>query len=166
MDRLWSPWRSVYVEGATEAPESECFLCTCARVTVPSVDSLVVARFEHCYVVLNRFPYNAGHLLIAPNDHVGELQALAPATTHDMMAATQQSINVLNRVISPHGFNFGANLGRAAGAGVPDHIHWHLVPRWDGDTNFMPSVGETKVMSHALESLWSEIAAEFGQTPA
>ena len=161
MDQMWSPWRSKYVENADDTNAEGCFLCRCANETELTQDNLVVARFDHCFVVLNRFPYNAGHLLIAPNEHVADLQGLSEDTTQSMMKATKTAMHVLDGIIHPHAYNFGANLGRSAGAGVPDHLHWHLVPRWNGDTNFMPTIAETKVMSHALEDLWDQFVKGF-----
>lgn len=163
MERMWSPWRSHYVGTADESNAQGCFLCACSQAHHATADNLVVAQYEHCVVVLNRFPYNAGHLLIAPNDHVAEFEALNEPVAVQMTQVTQQAIRVLNGIIRPHGYNFGANLGRSAGAGVPDHVHWHLVPRWNGDTNFMPTIGETKVMSHALEDLWEQFRHGFSQ---
>lgn len=161
MERMWSPWRSHYVETSDEANAQGCFLCNCARGGSMDQHDLVVARYDHCFVVLNRYPYNAGHLLIAPNDHAADLRDLPDAVGHEMLMATRESMAVLDDAIGPHAYNFGANLGRSAGAGVPDHLHWHLVPRWDGDTNFMPTIAETKVMSHALEDLWKQFVEGF-----
>ncbi len=163
MERMWSPWRSHYVGAADASNDSGCFLCECGSAPEGTPENLVVAQFEHCVVVLNRYPYNAGHLLIAPRDHVAEFEALENSVAVQMTLVTQQAIRVLNQIIHPHGFNFGANLGRSAGAGVPDHVHWHLVPRWNGDTNFMPTIGDTKVMSHALEDLWEQFSRGFSQ---
>lgn len=138
-----------------------CFLCDCAEAAEATPDNLVVARYDLCVVVLNRYPYNAGHLLIAPHVHVAAFEELDEQVAIQMTQVTQRAIQVLNNIIHPHGYNFGANLGRSAGAGVPDHVHWHLVPRWNGDTNFMPTIGETKVMSHALEDLWEQFRGGF-----
>lgn len=167
MERMWSPWRSRYVETSDETNAQGCFLCRCAQAGYMDEHNLVVARFDHCFVVLNRFPYNAGHLLVAPYAHVADQRELPEVIGQEMLRATQVSMAVLDDTIGPHAYNFGANLGRSAGAGVPDHLHWHLVPRWDGDTNFMPTIAETKVMSHALEDLWKQFIQAFkGRTSA
>ena len=161
MERMWSPWRSAYVESSDEANAKGCFLCGCAEVEDMTPSNLVVARFDHCFVVLNRYPYNAGHLLVVPNAHVADIRDLEDEVSLEMVRACQAAMTVLDQAISPHAYNFGANLGRSAGAGVPDHVHWHIVPRWDGDTNFMPTIAETKVMSHALEDLWGQFREGF-----
>lgn len=161
MDQLWSPWRSKYIASAAEQDADGCFLCRCAESTEMSLENLVVARFEHVFVVMNRYPYNAGHLLVAPKEHTGELSTLSTEVAHQMMEVTQLALRITETVMNPHGCNIGANLGRAAGAGVPDHLHMHTVPRWSGDTNFMPTIAETKMMSNSLEELWAKFRDAF-----
>jgi ATP adenylyltransferase len=161
MDQLWSPWRSNYITSADEQNAEGCFLCRCADSNELSLENLVVARFEHVFVVMNRYPYNAGHLLIAPKEHTGELSTLSKEVAHQLMEITQLSLRVTESVMKPHGCNVGANLGRLAGAGVPDHLHIHTVPRWSGDTNFMPTIAETKMMSNSLEELWAKFCDAF-----
>ncbi|MBS1562438.1 MAG: HIT domain-containing protein [Bacteroidetes bacterium] len=163
MDQLWSPWRSEYIGTADERNEQGCFLCRCAEATEISLASLVVARFEHCFVVMNRFPYNAGHLLVAPNVHHADLATLDPAIAASMMSVLQTAVRVTQHVLAPHGINVGANLGRHAGAGVPDHLHLHTVPRWNGDTNFMPVLADVKVVSEDLPSTWARFAKAFAE---
>lgn len=163
MDRLWSPWRSEYIGTADESNEQGCFLCACAALPEITFQTLVVARFEHCFVVMNRFPYNAGHLLIAPAIHHADLATLDPTIAASLMSVLQLSARVTQRVLAPHGLNVGANLGRAAGAGVPDHLHFHTVPRWNGDTNFMPALADVKVVSEELSSTWSRFAEAFAE---
>ena len=164
MDNLWSPWRSHYVSTPNERTSEGCFLC---RATISTVDpeaargALVVAAFEHTIVLLNRYPYNAGHLLIAPRQHVGDLTTLPSEVTHELMDATQLGLRVLESELHPHGVNVGANLGASAGAGVPDHLHIHLVPRWNGDTNFMPVIGETKVVSEFIDVMCDRFILAF-----
>ena len=162
MDNLWSPWLSQYVASADETNAEGCFLCRCAQET-PSNSNLVVASFDHTFVVLNRYPYNAGHVLVAPHEHVGDLVALDANVSHELMDVTQLSLKVVAEVLSPHAANIGANLGRHAGAGVPDHLHMHIVPRWNGDTNFMSTISETKVVSDALDDLWTRFSAGFAK---
>lgn len=163
MEQLWSPWRSSYIRSADELNAEGCFLCNCAAVPEPNVDDLVVARFTHSVVVMNRFPYNAGHLLVAPIAHEGDLRALPAEVAHELMDVMQISIDVLEEVLHPHGCNVGANLGRHAGAGVPDHLHLHVVPRWSGDTNFMPVLADVKMISDSLEELWHQLSDAFAR---
>ena len=159
MDQLFAPWRMEYI-GA--APEPGCLFC---RVeSAPTADdsrNLVVWRAPAALVMMNRFPYNNGHLLVAPLAHVGDLTLLADAQSLALMRAVQRSLEVVRGVMAPEGFNVGANIGRAAGAGIPDHVHVHIVPRWNGDTNFMPVLGEVKVINEHLERTREKLAAAF-----
>jgi ATP adenylyltransferase len=127
-------------------------------------ENLVVARREHCFVILNRYPYNAGHLMVVPNRHVGALALLDDATLANIMHTLRESEQVLTRVLKPHAMNVGANLGREAGAGVPDHVHFHVVPRWNGDTNFMPVLADVRVVSEAIADTQARLAAAFSQS--
>ncbi|NQW29248.1 MAG: HIT domain-containing protein [Ignavibacteria bacterium] len=160
MEQLWSPWRSDYIQSAHSDDAGSCFLCACANSAVDET-LLVVADFENSFVVLNKFPYNAGHLLIAPKAHEPELTALSRDTAHELMTVLQLSLKVTQSVLKPHGCNVGANLGRAAGAGVPQHLHLHIVPRWNGDTNFMPTIGDVKVISESVHKLWKDFSEAF-----
>ncbi len=123
--------------------------------------NLVVHRGQACFVIMNRFPYNAGHLMVVPYAHVGDFAQLAPEVSAELMHTIQLCHTVLTKLYLPHGFNIGANLGRVAGAGVPDHIHFHIVPRWSGDTNFMPVLADIRVASESLETSHDEIRAMF-----
>lgn len=161
MNRLWSPWRSEYLASTEERDAGECFLCRCAAATELSADNLLVARYENTLVVMNRYPYNAGHLLIAPCVHEGELTLLSRTHAHELMDVLQLSLRITQEVLAPHGCNIGANLGRAAGAGVPNHLHLHTVPRWSGDTNFMPTVADVKVVSESMAELWKKFRDAF-----
>ncbi|MDZ4746321.1 MAG: HIT domain-containing protein [bacterium] len=161
MNSLWSPWRSQYVGSSDEREKGECFLCRCAAQPEPTFDNLVVARFTSTMVVMNRYPYNAGHLLIAPYEHQGELTALSTLQSHELMDVLSLAVRVTQEVLKPQGCNVGANLGSVAGAGVPNHLHLHTVPRWLGDTNFMPTVADTKVMSQSMEDLWIKFREAF-----
>jgi ATP adenylyltransferase len=168
MQNLWSPWRSHYIQtfSETTTPKvSECFLCDAFLQTERSEELLVVARRKHAFVIMNRYPYNSGHIMIVPNRHVGELRLLSNDELSNLMHTLREAEDVLHRTMKPHGINIGANLGRAAGAGVPDHLHFHCVPRWNGDTNFMPIFADVKVVSEALEETRANIAAAF-KTPA
>jgi ATP adenylyltransferase len=148
-----------YIEGPRPPG---CFFCQAAGAD-PSQDAehLVVARSERCLAILNRYPYNNGHLMVAPLAHLGALEDLEPAIASDLMALTQRAIRVLRSVLTPEGFNVGVNLGRVAGAGVIDHVHQHVVPRWNGDTNYMPVIGEVKVLGEHLQRSYEKIRGGF-----
>lgn len=124
-------------------------------------DNLVVWRGELCFVIMNRYPYNSGHLLIAPYRHVGDLVELRPHEAHALIETVQLALHVLRQTHTPHGFNVGSNLGRVAGAGLPDHVHVHIVPRWNGDTNFMPILAEVKVISEFLSEEQRKLSEAF-----
>lgn len=151
MDQLWAPWRSNYVREAPEVDtaESSCFLC---RGLAASDDrsNLLAWRRPHSAVFLNKFPYNAGHLLIVPRTHEGRIANLTGRALYEPLETIQLVVTLLEPMLRPHGFNIGLNLGKSAGAGVPGHLHWHVVPRWDGDTNFMPVLADTKVIVESL----------------
>src|SRR5438270_1118478 len=154
MDQLWAPWRLAYVApGPKPADDAGCFLCRGLAKTDDRAN-LIVLRSGHSAVVLNRFPYNNGHLLVAPLAHKGQLSELANDELLDLQLVVRRMIDVLAEAMRPDGYNVGLNLGRVAGAGLPGHLHWHLVPRWNGDTNFMPVVADVKVISQSLESLY------------
>ncbi|MFZ9870664.1 MAG: HIT family protein [Candidatus Kapaibacteriota bacterium] len=160
MERIWSPWRSQYIEAQPTATE-ECFLCVAGRCTSASVKELVVATFEHWVVLLNRYPYNAGHVLIAPRAHVAVLSDLAVGASASFHEVLQQTVEIVTEVLHPDGVNIGLNLGAAAGAGVPGHLHWHVVPRWRGDANFMATTADTRVISSAIEDQWLRMSKAY-----
>lgn len=147
MDRLWSPWRLAYVTGAAHERSSGCVFCD---ASVSSRDELLLVRAEHAFVILNLYPYNNAHLMIVPRRHVASLAALDQAEAWDVMRLTQDAERALTEAYAPHGINVGVNLGRAAGAGIADHVHVHVVPRWNGDTNFMSVVGDVRVLPESL----------------
>ncbi|PIQ84548.1 MAG: HIT family hydrolase [Candidatus Omnitrophica bacterium CG11_big_fil_rev_8_21_14_0_20_63_9] len=147
--RLWAPWRSVFL---THSKPRGCFLCASVRAR-PVQGHHVMAKGRQAFVILNRYPYNNGHVMIAPVRHVGRLERLQPTEWLEMLALSQRVLKRLNRRLHPQGYNLGFNLGRAGGAGVPGHLHLHIVPRWNGDTNFMPVLGQTKVISQSLDVL-------------
>jgi ATP adenylyltransferase len=155
VDRLWSPWRMRYIEAAREGAQG-CFLCE-KPAQGDDAAALIVGRAGLAFAMLNAFPYNPGHLLVAPFRHEGDLEALRDEELLDVSRLLQRCMRALREVAAPDGFNLGLNLGRVAGAGLPDHIHWHLVPRWDGDTNFMPVVGETKVLPELLAETYEKL---------
>ncbi len=146
MERLWSPWRLAYVTG--EKQDAGCIFCLAPRAS--SDDSLIVFSGAACYVVLNLYPYNNGHLMVAPYRHAATLSALTPGELQELALLTQRSEAALTEAYSPQGLNVGINLGKPAGAGVLDHVHVHLVPRWNGDTNFMTVVGSVRVLPEDL----------------
>ena len=150
MDHLWSPWRLQYVTGGTAPPG--CVFCTADTGTDATQAALVVHRGRTCYVILNLFPYNNGHLMVVPGRHIATLGEATSDELHEMMQLTQLAERVLRQAYQPHGLNVGINIGRAAGAGVADHLHIHLVPRWNGDKNFMATVGETRVLPESLDA--------------
>ena len=163
MRQLWAPWRMEFIKGPKP---SGCFFCEAAAAD-PSDDPvhLVLARGELALVILNRYPYNNGHLMIAPMAHLANLEELPAATANDLMALTQRSLRVLRQALAPQGFNLGINAGKIAGAGVADHVHQHVVPRWDGDTNFMPVVADTKVLNESLTTSYQQLRAGFDRLP-
>jgi ATP adenylyltransferase len=167
VDHLWAPWRQSYIETPKDKPaggDEECFICRGAAGTDDRA-SLVVHRSALSLVVLNRFPYNNGHLLICPRAHKGQLDELNDHELLDLQHLLRRLSGIIRRKMNADGFNIGLNLGRVAGAGVPGHLHWHLVPRWLGDTNFMPVVHDTKVISQALEALYDLLREELLANP-
>jgi ATP adenylyltransferase len=160
MRNLYAPWRMEYIEGPTQPG---CLFCRLwAAPAEEDRRNLVVQRGEGAMVVMNRFPYNNGHLMIAPRHHTSSLTGLDDAQTLALMRLVRRSLEVLQTLMKPQGFNVGLNLGRVAGAGIPDHVHVHVVPRWDGDTNFLPVLGEVKVINEHLERTWEKLVNGFG----
>lgn len=162
MKRLWSPWRSQYIQ-SFKAPAKKTrrstSLFTAARVSRDDRKNLVVWRGKHCFVIMNRYPYNSGHLMIVPNRQTRTVTDLTPDEMTEIMLTLQHAIKALDKVMHPHGYNFGANFGRSAGAGVDNHIHFHVVPRWNGDTNFMPVLSDTKLISEDITATWKKLRA-------
>jgi ATP adenylyltransferase len=158
MDLLWAPWRIPYLRKITrETKPGACFFCDYAAAPKKDRKNLVLVRGKTCYVVLNRFPYPGGHLLIAPKAHKAELDLLGPAERGEIFDHLIRMQKALRRLMRPQGFNIGLNLGRAAGAGIPGHLHFHLVPRWNGDHNFISTVSHAKVIPQALKELHAEL---------
>jgi ATP adenylyltransferase len=147
VDRLWSPWRLAYVTGT--ARPTECVFCEAVQASAPD---LVVGRGERAFVILNLYPYNNGHLMVVPNRHIAALSLATGEELAEMMQLTQHAELALTEAYEPHGLNVGLNLGKAAGAGVLDHLHIHVVPRWNGDTNFMTVVGDVRVLPEQLST--------------
>ena len=157
MDHLWSPWRLDYVT----TPKSTSGCVFCAEAAADLAESLVVHAGQRCYIVLNRFPYNNGHLMVVPMRHVASLGELTPEELQEIACLTQRAETVLHRVYTPEGINVGINLGHAAGAGIRDHLHVHLVPRWRGDTNFMTVLGTTRVLPEDLPATVARVRPVF-----
>ncbi len=153
-DRLWAPWRMKWIRAAS-APEG-CLFCRVSRGRSDRAD-LVLARRPHALLMLNRFPYNPGHLMVAVARHAGRVEQLGDAERRDWLELVALAERALATAYRPHGLNYGANAGRVAGAGFPDHLHLHLVPRWDGDTNFMPVIGATRVLPESLGETWRRL---------
>jgi ATP adenylyltransferase len=154
MDYLWSPWRMKYIQAHQTG--DACIFCQAAQ-REDGPENLIVKRGEHCFVILNRYPYTSGHLMVVPFEHVPSLENLRPADRAEMMDLISAAMAALRRVYNPEAFNLGANIGAAAGAGVAGHFHIHVVPRWMGDTNFMSTVGETRVLPEALEDTYRRL---------
>ena len=164
LDRLWAGWRSKYV--STVAGKSDdCFLCVIADLpddaTLVSEATLVVERTPTTLTVMNLYPYGSGHLLIAPRCHVGDLTLLGDDVAVELMRAQRRAVRAIQTAYGSEGINLGANLGQAAGAGVPQHLHFHALPRWAGDTNFMTTVAETRVIPESLEAGWAKLHQAF-----
>jgi ATP adenylyltransferase len=187
MDYLWTPWRYAYVTSAEDLARSGvpaalaawpgdhgCVFCN----LIASIDYAItkgmsveeaegagglVLRAKHCFVCLNAFPYTSGHVMAMPYAHLDRLAALPAETAHELMDLAQLTEQVLERLYRPHGFNFGMNLGQAGGAGVAGHLHLHALPRWPGDTNFMTTVGETRVLPEDLETTWRRMREAFAE---
>jgi ATP adenylyltransferase len=162
VNQLWAPWRLSYVTNPKDKQPTggeECFIC---RSVAGSEDpaNLVVYRSELSIAILNRFPYNNGHLLVCPRLHKAQLEEQTDEEMLDQQLTIRKMIGILRNRMSADGFNVGLNLGRAAGAGVPGHLHWHIVPRWNGDTNFMPILTDTRVIVQSLEALFELIVEE------
>ncbi|MBS3764835.1 MAG: HIT domain-containing protein, partial [Planctomycetes bacterium] len=147
----WAPWRMEYILEVDDP--HECFLCQAAR-SKNEREHFLLWHSENCLALMNRWPYNNGHLLVAPREHLADLEDLSDEGLCEQMSMIKRCRLNLEKAMSPDGYNVGLNLGRSAGAGVEDHLHWHIVPRWHGDTNFMPITAATKVIPQSLEELW------------
>jgi ATP adenylyltransferase len=166
MDYLWSPWRYRYV--STAKPDEKCLFCRIASESNEKEnkdkENYVLLRAERNFVLLNRYPYASGHLMIAPYAHVATLEEAEPATLLEMMSLAQRVEGILRKTYQAGGLNLGLNIGRSAGAGVADHIHMHVVPRWSGDVNFMTTVGETRVLPEDLAATYERLGPLLGGT--
>jgi ATP adenylyltransferase len=156
-DRLWAPWRLQYVTGGGS---DECIFCSKPALG-DDAEALIPHRGEHCYVMLNLYPYTSGHVMVAPYDHTADLTDLDRDTACELTDLTRLSLRALEAAYHPDGYNVGVNLGRAAGAGIEVHVHQHVVPRWAGDTNFMTVTGETRVLPQSLEDSYRVLQEAF-----
>jgi len=161
LDRLWSPWRAKYIATGVDSEGSSCVFCRLALETENDEANFVLHRATNAFVALNLYPYITGHLLVVPYQHLGDLGSTPKEITDELMDLTKRSEAALRKVYSPPGFNIGMNLGGAAGAGIADHIHLHILPRWSGDTNFMTSVADTRVIPESLETTYSRLRDQF-----
>jgi len=168
VQQLWAPWRVELVEKSEADLSPGCVFCTLPRAAVGEAgrdardrETLVLGRSAHTFALLNRWPYNNGHLMVIPRRHTGKLDELPEAEWSELSNMLRVAMGIVEEAYGPHGANLGMNLGRIAGAGIPDHAHWHIVPRWNGDTNFMPVLGETKVMIEHLGASWDRLRPLF-----
>lgn len=173
-EQIWAPWRLEYILSDKDAAEpgeavellpgaeTDCFLCRCAAEG-DDRKRLVVCRGGRTLTLLNRYPYNNGHLLVAPQLHLARLDQLSDEVQLELSRELTRMVGLLEKVLRPEGFNIGLNLGHAAGAGLPGHLHWHVIPRWTGDTNFMPTVAGVRVIPQSLDALWEALTAELAR---
>ena len=160
LDRLWAGWRSAYIEGVVATPTEHADDCLfCRLAALPDDEALILERTDRTFTVMNAYPYTSGHVMVAPLRHVGDLQTLDADDAATLMHATQRACIAIQRAYSPDGLNAGVNIGRVAGAGVPGHVHMHVLPRWSGDTNFMTTVAEARVLPEALRASWEKLRA-------
>jgi ATP adenylyltransferase len=157
MDYLFTPWRFTYLSNAGKTPG--CVFCECVKLQ--DREALILHRGEHCFIMLNAFPYTSGHVMIVPYEHIDELQKLPPAAASEMMALSQRMERALRAAYQPNGINLGMNIGAAAGAGVAGHIHMHVLPRWIADSNFITVVAETRVVPEDLGTTWEKLKKQF-----
>lgn len=158
MDYLWTPWRYQYVVATAQMPE--CIFCAAARADNDK-DVLIVHRAAHNFIILNRFPYTSGHVMVVPYSHVSTLDALDEEAAMEMMRLTRDCERHLRALYKTEGLNIGMNIGKAAGAGVASHLHQHVLPRWSGDVNFMTTVAETRILPEPLDATWERLSKAF-----
>lgn len=161
-ERLWAPWRYPYLKSLRQETGNDCIFCVKPEENKDK-ENLIVFRGDQTFVMMNKFPYNNGHLLIIPYRHLGELGTCNSEEQKELFEILTKSITIFRETMNPDGFNIGMNLGQAAGAGIADHIHFHIVPRWNGDTNYMPIVSDTRVISMSLEDGWELLHQKFNE---
>lgn len=160
MKRIWAPWRSNYIKESNNLKNVECIFCLKGKENNDR-ENLVLKRGNDSFIIINLYPYNPGHIMIAPYKHTGNIEEISKSTFLEMKLFLDTSIKILKEHMKAQGFNIGFNIGRTAGAGVESHIHMHVVPRWNGDTNFMPTISETKVISMNIFDLYDELYKYF-----
>ncbi len=163
MELLWSPWRTQYIESFKDNNKngSTCFVCDAINHPEESRQRLVVFKTDFTIILMNKYPYNAGHLLICPNRHTDNFESLNETELLDLILCVRKSMTTLDVLLKPHGYNVGINFGRVAGAGLPEHVHFHVVPRWNGDTSFISVISDTKVISQSIEEIFDDLAHLF-----
>ena len=158
MDNIFAPWRMQYILSNSDAKDK---VDGCIFFRFPEMDEdekrLIVERGKYCFVIMNAYPYNPGHLMVVPYRHTADVTSLSPEEFAEMTALVQKAVRALTQLMQPHGFNIGMNLGKVAGAGIDQHLHMHIVPRWNGDTNFMPVIGDVRVVSESLASTYKRL---------
>jgi ATP adenylyltransferase len=157
MERIWAPWRVEYIKMAHPAG---CIFCDKPK-EIKDAENLILFRGQKNFIIINSYPYNPGHLMVVPYRHIGRLEDLASDERNEHYEAVSRAVGILRAVIGTNFFNIGMNLGRVAGAGIDDHIHTHIVPRWNGDNNFMPVIGETRVISDSLQDIYEQLKGKF-----
>jgi ATP adenylyltransferase len=160
MDQLWAPWRMELIEKG--GAQQGCIFCELPREKNDR-ENLILGRTRHTFAILNRFPYNNGHVMLVPRSHTGELAGLGEEEHQELSAMLRVAVRLVGEAYRAQGYNLGMNLGPVAGAGIAEHLHWHVVPRWSGDTNFMPILGDTKVMIEHLHASWDRLRPSFDQ---
>jgi ATP adenylyltransferase len=161
-DQLWAPWRLKYIENADKAAASCIFCSFPAEGEAHDAENLIVYRGTHAFIILNAFPYSNGHLMVVPFRHTSSMTEYSDGEMLDVMQLTRLSIRLLQEAFHPDGFNLGVNMGRVAGAGIADHLHWHVVPRWNGDTNFMPVLADVRVIPESLPVVYTRLRDALG----
>ncbi len=162
MEKLYAPWRSNYVTQPSKETENskKCIFCEKIKSN-DDKKNFILARYPHCFIMMNLYPYNAGHLMIIPNKHTKDLKNLSSDERIELMNALSEATDALNKTLKPDGINIGINIGKAAGAGIPNHLHIHVLPRWEGDTNFMPLLAETKHISTDLNKIYDQLKKNY-----
>jgi len=164
MEKLWSPWRSQYIDSIKEKHSNKgCFLCEALKQNADDLNNFLIYKGSLTFTIMNLYPYNNGHLMVVPNRHLSDLSHLTIEENNEIMLNLQKAQKALSEVMSPEGFNIGANIGKVSGAGIEDHIHFHIVPRWNGDTNFMPVLGEVKIISQDLIMTKKKLLAAYAK---
>ena len=158
MDVLWSPWRYDYITGGSSAGKTGCVFCNIINNSASDEDQFILRRAEFNFVILNIYPYNSGHLMIVPYEHIADLDGARKNISDELMDLTKVAQTAISEVYAPDGINLGMNLGKAAGAGVDGHIHMHMLPRWVGDANFMTAIGETRTIPETLETTYKKLS--------